>query len=193
MKTIDVSPEEMSRRTARFSDLRPYKQTQNEAQDIPPEAIEMVSAKCVFPVMSPEGWEGRNAIAPVKGLPGLTVSLAECPPGDSPGLHSHERTVENFFCVKGRFEISWGDNAEHSTVLEPMDFVSVPAGVNRDFKNIGDDIGYLLVMIQTPEGDAHDKVAFAPSLGAEIAAKFGDATVTRMNEIGFKFDAGLDN
>jgi len=193
MKTVDVSPEEMSRRTARFGELKPYKQTQNEAQGIPPEAIEMVSAKCVFPVMSPEGWAGRNSIAPVKGLPGLTVSLAECPPGDSPGLHSHERTVENFFCVKGRFEITWGDNAQHSIVLDPMDFVSVPAGVNRNFRNITDDIGYLLVMIQTPEGDAHDKVAFSPSLGEEIAGKFGAAAVARMNEIGFKFDAGIEN
>ena len=42
MKTIDVSTEEMSRRTARFSELKPYKQTQNDAKGIPPEAMEMV-------------------------------------------------------------------------------------------------------------------------------------------------------
>ena len=43
MKTIDVSAEEMRRRTARFSELKPYKQTQNDAKGIPPAAIEMVN------------------------------------------------------------------------------------------------------------------------------------------------------
>ena len=95
MKTIDVSPAEMKRRTARFDELKPYKQTQNDAKGIPADAIEMVSAKCVYPVMSPEGWSGRNAMAAVKGAPGLTVSLAECPPGDNPGLHAHETSVDD--------------------------------------------------------------------------------------------------
>ncbi len=193
MKTVDISEEEMGRRTARFDKLKPYKQTQNDAQGIPPEAMEKVSAKSVYPVMSPEGWAGRNSIAPVKGAPGITISLAESPPGDNPGLHAHENTVENFFCVRGRFEISWGDNGEHSTILEPLDFISVPPGVNRNFKNISDETGYLFVVIQTPEGDEFDKVAFAPSLGEEIAEEFGPDTVARMNDIGFKFDAGIDN
>ncbi len=192
MKTNDVSPEEMTRRTARFGDLKPYKQTQNDAKGIPADAIEMVSAKCVYPVMSPEGWSGRNAMAAVTGAPGLTISLAECPPGDNPGLHVHESAVENFFCVRGRFEITWGDNGEHGTVLEPLDFISVPPGVCRNFTNISDDVGYLLVAIQPPEGDQVDNVAFAPSLGAEIAQRFGADTVARMNDIGFKFDAGID-
>ncbi len=153
----------------------------------------MVSAKAVYPVMSPEGWAGRNAIAPVKGAPGITISLAECPPGDNPGLHAHETTVENFFCVRGRFKISWGDEGEHSTVLEPLDFISVPPGVSRNFENISDETGYLFVVIQTPPGDEYDRVAFAPSLGEEIAKKFGAEAVANMNAIGFNFDAGIDN
>ena len=193
MKTIDVSPEEMERRTARFSELKPYKKTQNDSKGIPPAAMEMVSARSVFPVMSPEDWAGRNAMAAVQGAPGLTVSLAECPPGDNPGLHVHESTVENFICVRGRFEIAWGDDGEHSTVLEPLDFVSVPPGVCRNFTNISDETGYLYVVIQAAQGDAFDRVAFAPSLGAEIAEQFGGDTVTRMNEIGFNFDAGVDD
>lgn len=192
MKTIDLPVEEMARRTARFGDLKPYKQTQNDAKGIPPDAIEMVSAKCVYPVMSPEGWSGRNGLAPVKGGPGLTISLAECPPGDNPGLHAHESAVENFFCVRGRFEITWGDNGEHSTILEPLDFISVPPGVCRNFTNISDEVGYLCVIIQTPAGDQFDRVAFSPSLGEEIAKLFGAETVANMNGIGFHFDAGVE-
>ncbi len=193
MKTTDVSTEEMKSRTARFGDLKPYKQTQNDDKGIPPGAMEMVSANRVYPVMSPEGWSGRNAMAAVKGAPGLTISLAECPPGDNPGPHIHEGAVENFFCVRGRFAITWGDNEEHSTVLEPLDFVSVPPGVFRNFTNVSDETGFLLVTIQAPEGDAFDRVAFSPDLGAEIAKQFGADTVTRMNDIGFNFDAGIDS
>lgn len=192
MKTIDISPAEMDRRVARFSELRPYKDTQNDAKGIPPEAMEMMSAKHVFPVMAPEGWIGRNAIAPVKGAPGLTVSLAQCPPGDSPGLHAHETSVENFFCVQGRFEISWGDAGEHSLILEPNDFVSVPPGVARNFTNISNETGMLLVMIQIAEGTDSDVVAHAASVGEVIASKWGADTLKAMEGIGIKFTAGAD-
>ncbi len=185
MKTIDVSPAEMKRRTARFGELKPYKQTQNDAKGIPPAAIEMVSANRVYPVMSPEGWSGRNSMAAVTGAPGLTVSLAECPPGDNPGLHVHETTVENFFCVRGRFEITWGDDGEHGTILEPLDFISVPPGVCRNFTNVSDEVGYLLVVIQAPDGEKYDNVAFSPGLGEEIAMLFGADAVARMLDIGF--------
>ncbi len=193
MKTTDVTVEEMRRRTARFSELKPYKQTQNDARGIPPDAIEKVSANCVYPVMSPEGWSGRNGLAAVQGAPGLTISLAECPPGDNPGLHVHEKAIENFFCVRGRFEITWGDDGEHGTILEPLDFISVPPGVMRNFTNVSDETGYLCVTIQIPQGGESDNVAFAPGLGDEIAEQFGADTVARMNAIGFKFNAGIDN
>jgi|TARA_B110000263_G_scaffold177332_1_gene155040 uncharacterized RmlC-like cupin family protein len=192
MKTVDVSKEEMITRTARFSNLKPYKQTQNDANGIPPEAMEMISAKSVYPVMVPDSWEGRSSIAPVKGIPGLTISLAECPPGDNPGLHVHESCVENFFCVRGKFEITWGDKGENSTILNPLDFISVPPGVSRNFVNISDEVGYLYVVIQVPEGDAFDKVAFSPSIGENIAKKFGPNTVDQMNKIGVIFNAGID-
>ncbi|MEK9707494.1 MAG: hypothetical protein VW618_06720, partial [Alphaproteobacteria bacterium] len=67
----------------RFSDLVPYKDTMNSAHGIPPEAMQMMSSDKVFPVMSPKEWQGRSKIAPIKGAPGLTVTIAECPPGDS--------------------------------------------------------------------------------------------------------------
>ena len=44
-----------------------------------------------------------------QGRAGLTVTIAECPPGDSSGLHKHTATVENFFCIQGSFDITWGD------------------------------------------------------------------------------------
>ncbi len=182
MKKVD-----MSNRVARFKDLKPYKQSIMENTGIPAEAVEIVSAKSVYPVMSPVGWEGRSAVAPVKGQDGLTVTIAECPPGNNPGLHSHSNTIESFFCLNGRFRISWGENGENSVELEPLDFISVPAGVYRDFNNISDETARLLVMIQNVAGDTKDEVVFHPAVGQEIEEKFGEDTVEALDKVGFRF------
>lgn len=177
----------VSQRIARYADLVPYKDSMNASENIPPEAMMMMSPDKVMPVMSPLGWEGRSKIAPVKGAPGLTITLAECPPGDSAGLHKHTSAVENFFCVQGVFEITWGDEGQYSTVLNPLDFVSVPAGVYRDFKNVGAELGRLLVMIQPMPGDTQDAVYHAESTGREIVQRWGEETLQAMSRIGVRF------
>lgn len=181
------STDEMQKRVARFADLVPYKDTMNDAHGIPPEAMQMMSSDKVYPVMSPEGWEGRSKVAPVKGAPGLTVTIAECPPGDSSGLHKHTATVENFFCIQGTFDITWGDEGEHSVRLEPLDFISVPAGIYREFTNVGSDLGRLLVAIQSPEGETKDKVIHARAAGEEIERRWGKETRDAMAGIGIQF------
>lgn len=189
MKTVDLSAEDMASRVARFKDLVPYKQSIMDNTGIPAEAIEVVSAKSVYPLMTPANWKGRSAVAPVTGKDGLVVTIAECPPGNNPGLHSHSNTVENFFCLNGKFRVSWGPDGENSIELEPLDFVSVPAGVYRDFNNISDETARLLVMIQTPEGDVEDEVVYHPRVGEEIVEKFGADTLAKMDEIGFRMAA----
>lgn len=187
MTTAKPIPEDMAKRIARFKDLKPYKESIMENTGIPAEAVEMVSAKSVYPVMSPEGWEGRHEAAAIKGKDGLIVSIAECPPGNNPGLHSHSHTVENFFCLNGRFRVSWGENGEYSTELEPLDLISVPAGVYRDFHNISNETARLLVMIQTPEGDVKDEVVYHPHVGKDIENLFGENTVEALDKVGFRF------
>lgn len=187
MSETELTPAQMRQRLARFSELKPYKETLNEAHGIPPDAMQMMSSERVFPIMAPEGWTGRNKIAPVKGAPGLTITLAECPPGDHAGLHKHTDSVENFFCVEGRFEIVWGAKGEHRIELGPLDFVSIPRGVYRDFRNIGETMGRLLVAIQTPPGDTKDTVVHAPETGREIARRFGERTLEAMAAIGVRF------
>ena len=187
MKAVELKTTNVANRVARFRELVPYKQSIMDGTGIPAEAVEIVSAKSVYPIMSPEGWEGRSAVAPVKGMNGLTVTIAECPPGNHPGLHSHSHTVENFFCLNGKFRVSWGEDGENSVELDPLDFVSVPAGVYRDFHNISDETARLLVMIQNVEGDTKDEVIFHPHVGQEILEKFGEETLVAMDKVGFRF------
>src|SRR5262245_23204236 len=101
-----------SRYVDRFNKLQTYQRQNFEAHNIPPGAVEKVAARRVYPVMAPADYQGRSAWAPVKGPRGLTVSIAECEPGNGPGLHRH---------------------------LKPPDMISVPRGENRSFRNISNE------------------------------------------------------
>ena len=188
MRTNSLTCEQMETRVARFQKLETYQNQNFETHNIPPGAVEKVAARRVYPVMVPPDYQGRSAGAPVKGPRGLIVSIAECEPGNGPGLHRHLSTVENFFCISGRFEIAWGDQGEHTLVLEPLDLVSVPVGENRSFRNVSNELGRLLVMIVPQTDEQVDPVLFAPSLAKEIEDDYGKSAVEGLQRIGFKFE-----
>jgi len=192
MKTVTLTPEEMARRTVRFASLESYQAQQARANGVPQAVLERIAAYRVYPVIAPEGYVGRSAFAPLKGAPGLSINIAECPPGDGPGLHCHDTAIENFLCLSGRFKVVWGDRGEHALVLEPLDFCSVPPGVMRAFVNVSDETARLLVIIQIPTAAQVDRVAYAPEVGAEIAREFGPAALAALARAGFTFDAGVD-
>ena len=85
MGSKSLTPEQMESRTARFNKLQTYQKQNFEAHNIPPGAVEKVTARKVFPVMAPADYQGRSAGAPVKGPRGLIVSIAECEPQQRPG------------------------------------------------------------------------------------------------------------
>ena len=194
MKSTKVTREQMTRRMARFKDLKSYQYQQEAANAIPVEVMEKIAAHRVYPVMCPETYSGRSAQAPIKGAPGIVLSIAECPPGDGPAMHIHVQTIENFFCLSGRFEIAWGDpGAEDSVILEPLDFISVPPGVPRKFTNVhATETGRLFVIIHVQTDQQGDRIAYQPELRAEIEHKHGAKTVAALDKIGIKFDAGVE-
>ena len=109
MKTIHVSPEEMEARTARFGQITPQSTSYAEDTGIPKEAYEMLTAKTLYLLMSPESQGGPMAQAPaVTTADKMSVIIAECPPGDRPLLHAHHKTNETFL-LNGRFRVRWGD------------------------------------------------------------------------------------
>jgi len=192
MKSVEITPQQMAKRTACFKDLVPYKQQHDAANGIPLAVVEKLTAHNVFPIMVPEAYTGRSSMAPIKAGERVVLAIAECPPGDGPGLHNHEITIENFLCLQGRFEVTWGDQGEHRLELGPLDFVSVPPGVCRAFRNISDETARLLAVIELADSKSNDRVAYAPSVAEEVEREFGGDTLRRLKEIGFKFDAGLD-
>ena len=189
MKTIDIGPDGMAPHIARFDALQPTKGNY-EALGIPTEAYEMLTAKTLYTLLAPGDAAGSHQFTAVKGPPGLSITIAECPPGDGPMLHAHMETHEIFFCLKGRFELLWGDEGQHRDVLEQYDMVNVPLGVSRAFRNITDENALLFVVIQ---GTNQNDIGYAKSIGDEVAEKYGPDVRDAIEEhTSMKFSIGAD-
>ncbi len=188
MKTISFTPAQMESRIARFADLKPQK-GEYEKRGIPMAAFEMLAAKTIYMLMSPPGDKGMTAAAPVIGKPGLAVSIVKCPPGNGPMLHAHMDTYETFMALTGRWEVRWGDDAEHATVLQPFDLIAVPPGTGRQFINVAEEEALLLVLVQGDE--ALNDIYYAPAVGQQIEEKFGAEAKAAFERIGFSFEMGV--
>src|SRR5688500_5136178 len=187
MKTIQISLYEMQERISRFRSLMPLP-IQNPS--IPAKARDVIYSRKPLSVIGLEqdAQTPINAGAPIRGVGGMTVTLAVCPPGQGPGLHSHRQTNETFTVMKGRFEVSWNDDGSGRAVLELYDTVSFPPGVCRAFRNIGDEEGILQVIIT---GGVHDMtdIAFSEKAKQEIEA-VRPGLAAEFEKAGFTFTAG---
>jgi quercetin dioxygenase-like cupin family protein len=187
MKTITLSRKDMEGRIARFRSLKPLP-IQNES--IPVEARDVIYSRKLLSVIGLEANASTpiNAEAPIRGAAGMTMTLAVCPPGQGPGLHSHRQTYETFTVMKGRFEVSWNDDGSGSAVLELFDTVSFPPGVCRAFRNIGNEEGILQVLIT---GGVHDMtdIDFSPKAKNQIEA-VQRGLAAEFEKAGFTFTAG---
>jgi quercetin dioxygenase-like cupin family protein len=185
MKTIRMTQDEMRKRIARFHSLKPLP-IQNPS--IPEGARDVVYARKLLSVIGLETKTPINAEAPITGAAGMTMTLAVCPPGQGPGLHSHRQTYETFTVMKGRFEVRWNDDGAERAVLELYDTISFPPGVCRAFRNIGEEEGILQVIIT---GGVHDMtdIDFSAKARDEIEAVRPGIAV-EFEKAGFTFTAG---
>jgi quercetin dioxygenase-like cupin family protein len=190
MKTIDIAPEKMTKRVSRFTALKPLKAA--ESLDIPLAAKDVIYSRKLLSVIGLGGDATTpvNQGAPIQGAGGMTMTLAVCPPGTGPSLHAHQQTWETFTVLEGRFEIRWNDEGDQRVELDRFDTISVPPGVCRAFRNIGESEGILQVLIT---GGVHDMadIDFPAATALELAG-FGPGVLEAFEERGLTFTAGRD-
>jgi uncharacterized RmlC-like cupin family protein len=187
----DPTEAEMEARTVRFGNLTDNKTHHRSATGLPGEVFDVFAPNTIFPMLVPKGYTGRSSGAPLKGEPGLYMSITECPPGARPALHIHPQNIENFFCVKGRFRIRWGEAGDRSVVLSQFDLCSVPAGIYRTFENIGDEAGLLLVIVNIRTEEQSDDVIISPVETHRLSKEFGHEVIGQLEQLGYRF-AGAD-
>jgi mannose-6-phosphate isomerase-like protein (cupin superfamily) len=81
---------------------------------------------------------------------GFHMNLVCCEPGKSAPLHNH-LTQEVFVALSGRWQVFWGPAGERSVLLEAWDTISIPPGVSRGFRNVGDAPAWLMGMASGTE------------------------------------------
>lgn len=139
MASVQISKDEMLKRIARFTELKP------------------IDYSTMGSGYVPEGMEAFSIVGQVtKDLPaitadhGFTLAITKVAPGKGAPLHSH-KTVEVFVPLSGQWVFYWGDNAENEVTLGPWDTISFPAGLLEGFRNVGNEEGYLLAILGAPE------------------------------------------
>ena len=150
--------------------------------------MEKITARKVYPVMAPADYQGRSAGAPVKGPRGLIVTIAECEPGNGPGLHRHLNTVENFMCLSGRFQVPGAIIRRAHAGARSARHDLGAARQNRSFRNVSKETGRLLVMIVPETAEQADPISYAPSLAREIVSEYGKGALEGLQKVGFKFE-----
>jgi quercetin dioxygenase-like cupin family protein len=169
MKTIELGPAEMATRVSRFRDLKPL--PTQAADEVPLAAKDVVYARKLLSVigLDDSGATPISSGAPIRGAAGMTMTLAVCPPGQGPELHSHVKTYETFTVLRGRFEFRWNDDGRDSVILDELDTISIPPGVCRAFRNVGETEGIVQVLIT---GGVHDMtdIDFARHIAGKLEA-----------------------
>ena len=139
MTTRKASMDEILSRTARFGDLVASKQAFVDTRL--PEY-----ERDIFNVIG-EGVTEDPVLKPaITAVDQFNITYVSADPGKGAALHSHS-TVEVFIAMSGRWSIYWGDEGEQEVILDDWDVVSIPAGVMRGLRNVGDSRGYLMAIL----------------------------------------------
>lgn len=89
--------------------------------------------------------EDRNQQPRVFNPHGFAMAWLEAEPGE--GLLRHRHDNSQVFLVRhGEWEVAFNEDLSVKVELGPWDLVSVPAGAWRNLKNVGTDIGRVLVI-----------------------------------------------
>ena len=153
MGNVQISPNEMGKRVARFTQLKPSPRAFVDSL-LPGHERE------IFNVIGRGVTEDASLTPAISDARDFNLTLVHAHPDKGAALHAHP-TVEVFMPLSGRWIVSWGDHGENEITLEQWDVISVPPGVMRGFRNAGSEPGYLLAILG---GTDAGRVAWAPQV-----------------------------
>ena len=131
--------DQMRARTARFEKLRPSAEAFVDTR-IPEHERD------IYNVIGPGVTEDPGLEPAITAVEGFNVTYIGAAPGKGAALHSHP-TVEVFVALTGRWVVYWGEAGDGETELNTLDMISVPVGVMRGFRNVGDEHAFLMAIL----------------------------------------------
>jgi mannose-6-phosphate isomerase-like protein (cupin superfamily) len=130
-------------------------------------------ARDIYNVIGPGVSEDPALLPAIMDAQDFNLTYVGADPGKGAALHDH-LTVEVFVAMSGKWAVIWGADGENEVILEPFDVVSVPPGVMRGFRNVGNAHALLMAIVG---GTETGKVTWSP------------AVLERARETGLDLDA----
>jgi quercetin dioxygenase-like cupin family protein len=155
-----ISPAEMATCVARFASLKGSSEAYVDSR-LPNHRRTKINLIGMGVVEA----ESDPALRPGIPLPahGFNLGMIMAEAGNGAALHAH-KTEEAFMPLVGAWAVIWREGeVEHEIVL---DTISIPIGVYRGFRYVGEGKGVLLTIIGGPDPG---KVAWHPSVLAAAA------------------------
>jgi uncharacterized RmlC-like cupin family protein len=120
-------------------------------------------------VRSSETYQGRQGLTYSVGVnrenvgaEHLCMHLLRIPPGGRATAHKHEAHETAIYLFSGRVEVRHGEGLRERFVMEPGDFVYIPAGVPHLPINIGEDEAFGVLSRTDP--NEQESVVLLPDL-----------------------------
>jgi hypothetical protein len=139
MARKQVAREEMLRRVARFSDLKPTDPSTFGAAMVP-------QGLSSYSVIGRGVAEDPALQPPIADAQGFNTVVVKAVPGTGAPMHAHS-TVEVFIPLNSQWVFYWGDSDEEQVTLAPWDTISFPSGMMHGFRNVGTEEGSLYVIL----------------------------------------------
>jgi len=119
----------------------------------------------------------NDAHAPFITSPhGFQVGVVRARSGNGPAYHTHDY-IESFLPLRGRWRFYWGENpdaVDGETVLEPFDYITLPAKLWRGFEFVGQDgeEGWIFAVLEKHQAYTGKDPYWAPQV-IERAREYG--------------------
>ena len=135
-----IKKSDMLKRVALWSDLKPNSQMFVDTR-LPEHERDLYS------VIGPGVSEDKETRPAITDALDFNLAYIGAEPGKGAALHSHP-TVEVFVPLTGKWSIYWNEGDEQEEVIiSQMDCVSVPPGVLRGFRNVGEEHAFLMGIV----------------------------------------------
>ncbi len=178
--------EELERRVSRYKGLKEMTTRDNELKGISQDAVDIIFARKIMPVILDDTKNPFGSYAPIIGAAGTTMFISILPPGQGPCLHSHNGTYETFMVLEGRIEYHIGEPIAHRITLDKWDAFSCPPFVYRGFRNVGTTDAVQLTVI-TGLSANRDDVSMPDSIAQQVRREHGEPVLEAFKKV-FKFD-----
>ncbi len=178
--------EELERRVSRYKGLKEMTTRENELKGISQDAVDIIFARKIMPVILDDTKNPFGSYAPIVGAAGTTMFISILPPGQGPCLHSHNGTYETFMVLEGRIEYHIGEPIAHRITLDKWDAFSCPPFVYRGFRNVGTTDAVQLTVI-TGLTTNRDDVSMPDTIAQQVRREHGEPVLETFKKV-FKFD-----